>query len=464
MLNADGRPLRVRDRARAEEPDGRESGALVDISFEGSTLIVNVSHVLTDGCGFVAILEHLVTRYLCRRWEDQPEPAQALAQPSPYDYADPLEALPDPRERFDFEYPDAVFFEAGDLDPDGIQYFALDCDERRIEDLAREAEGSFSGVLAGALGSALKLQSRIRDLVITCPMDMRGTLGCTRTLQNCNQSMHYVFPPAIWKYPFQQRLSMLKAQLYLQRSGEYCLPRFLEWRAQIRSLSAIPYSLQMMHRSYLQGIGRRADVMMLTVLNELFLSLVCALVLSLLLSEAGFWAAFILQEVLTLGALLLFVRWKNKEKRQLSRDGLLMLPAGYGVADEDRLSCRVSRQEDVMRFSEQVRQYCLRRQGNRRSAAILALCVEEIGISILRFGIRGRKKQCEILLYASNGAWTLRFRDDCDAFDPVSYLDSFKPAAPHDRFGLRLALSMAREAVYVRSMNINNLRIRVSAR
>ena len=141
-----------------------------------------------------------------------------------------------------------------------------------------------------------------------------------------------------------------------------------------------------------------------------------------------------------------------------------MLPTGYGVPDEDRLSCRVSRQEDVMRFSEQVRQYCLRRQGDRRSAAILALCVEEIGINILRFGIRGRKKQCEILLYASNGTWTLRFRDDCDAFDPVSYLDSFRTEDAHDRFGLRLALSMAREAVYVRSMNINNLRIRVSAR
>ena len=241
VLNADGQPLRVRDHARAEEPDGRESGALVDISFEGSTLIVNVSHALTDGCGFVAILEHLVTRYLCRRWEELPEPAQALGQPSPYDYADPLEALPDPQERFDFEYPDAEFFEAGDLDPDGIQYFALDCDERRIEDLAREAEGSFSGVLAGVLGSALKnCKPESGTLVITCPMDMRGILGCTRTLQNCNQSMHYVFPPAIWKYPFQQRLSMLKAQLYLQRSGEYCLPRFLEWRAQIRSLSAIP--------------------------------------------------------------------------------------------------------------------------------------------------------------------------------------------------------------------------------
>ena len=79
VLNADGRPLRVRDRARAEGPDGRENGALVDISFEGSTLIVNVSHALTDGCGYVAILEHLVTRYLCRRWEDQPEPPQALS-------------------------------------------------------------------------------------------------------------------------------------------------------------------------------------------------------------------------------------------------------------------------------------------------------------------------------------------------------------------------------------------------
>lgn len=235
-------PLRVWNRSLEAAPEDREhGGSMTDISYEGSTLFLNISHALTDGCGYVAVMRYLVGRYLSYERDEQPEPAEAFNRAFPYDYADPLETVPATGKRFEFNYPRTEYFKEAELDPGRVQFFSLDCDERKITELARDAEGSFSGVLAGALGSALTdCKPEAGAVVITCPMNMRGALGCTQTLQNCTQSMRYVFPPAIRKYPFQQKLSLLKGQLYIQKSEEYCLPRFAEWRDQLQALRSIP--------------------------------------------------------------------------------------------------------------------------------------------------------------------------------------------------------------------------------
>ena len=235
-----GDPIRVRDRSK--EPENREcGGSMIDISFEGNTLILEISHALTDGCGFVAAVRYLVMRYLSYQWDEQPEPSCTFNQAFPFDYSDPLDTVSAAGNRFDFSYPHTVYFRSEDLDPAGMQFFSIDCDERKIMELARNSEGSFSGVLAGGLGSALmECRPGTETVVISCPMNMRDALGCRQTMQNCTQSMRYVFPPAIRKYPFQQKLSLLKGQLYIQRSEEYCLPRFAEWRAQIQALRSIP--------------------------------------------------------------------------------------------------------------------------------------------------------------------------------------------------------------------------------
>ena len=242
VLVSSGTPLCVRERMPETGPEDPESdGSLIHVSYEGSTLFVDVSHALTDGCGFVTVMRYLVMRYLSYRWDAQPDPSGTFNQLFPYDYADPLDDVPVTASRFEFRYPHTEFFGEEELDPDRMQFLSLDCDERKVTEFARNAEGSFSGVLAGALGSALmNCKPEPGPVVITCPMNMRSVLGCGQTMQNCIQGLRYVFPPVIRKYPFHQRLSLLKGQLYIQRSEEYCLPRFAEWREQLRALRSIP--------------------------------------------------------------------------------------------------------------------------------------------------------------------------------------------------------------------------------
>ena len=60
-----------------------------------------------------------------------------------------------------------------------------------------------------------------------------------------------------------------------------------------------------------------------------------------------------------------------------------------------------------------------------------------------------------IRLQTKEGLWTLRFRDDCKAFDPVSHIAGVTRA--DENVGIRLAMRIADEARYTYSMNLNNL-------
>ena len=53
----------------------------------------------------------------------------------------------------------------------------------------------------------------------------------------------------------------------------------------------------------------------------------------------------------------------------------------------------------------------------------------------------------------------LRFRDDCGQFDPVSYMPEKEDAGKD--LGIRLIQSLAEEARYTYSLNLNNLMLKL---
>lgn len=66
----------------------------------------------------------------------------------------------------------------------------------------------------------------------------------------------------------------------------------------------------------------------------------------------------------------------------------------------------------------------------------------------------GGRHRLSIRIQIKHGRWTLRFRDDCMAFDPVAHVSE---GGAGDAIGIRLAMRMADEARYTYSMNLNNL-------
>jgi len=165
------------------------------------------------------------------------------------------------------------------------------------------------------------------------------------------------------------------------------------------------------------------------------------------------WLYFACGEVLTLMGIMGYV-WLKKGGVTWRVEDILLLRDSFGVPEQDRLEAILRDMDEVMTYSRAASDFCLAHGGSRRLAAHLALCVEEMGGNIALHGFQaGGDNRLSIRLQVKQGRWTLRFRDDCVAFDPISHVENSKD----EGLGIRLAMRMADEARYTYSMNLNNL-------
>ncbi len=219
------------------------------------------------------------------------------------------------------------------------------------------------------------------------------------------------------------------------------------------ALGMIPCCVSNSLRNCYQGTGRVHMMEIICVLANAVLPTLAAWLLGTAMGVKGVWLYFITGETLTLMGVMGYV-WLKKGGVTWRPEDILMLKQDFGVSEADRLEAGLADLDGVMDFSRRAGDFCRAHGGSARMASHLALCVEEMGANIVTHGFDARRKNSlSIRLQVKDGRWTLRFRDDCMAFDPVSHIEQ----GEDDSLGIRLAMRMADEARYTYSMNLNNL-------
>jgi len=219
------------------------------------------------------------------------------------------------------------------------------------------------------------------------------------------------------------------------------------------ALGLIPCCLDNGLRNCYQGTGRVHMMEVICVFANAVLPTLAALALGKTAGLDGVWLYFACGEVLTLMGIMGYV-WLKKGGVTWRAEDILLLRDSFGVPEQDRLEAILVDMNGVMTYSRAASDFCLAHGGSQRLATHLALCVEEMGGNIALHGFEaGGDNRLSIRLQVKEGRWTLRFRDDCVAFDPISHVENSKD----DGLGIRLAMRMADEARYTYSMNLNNL-------
>ena len=207
-------------------------------------------------------------------------------------------------------------------------------------------------------------------------------------------------------------------------------------------------------RSCYLGTGRGGMMEVLSVVDNAVLLILAALLFNAIAGVDGVWFMFLASEVLTLLGTCAYV-WLKKGRVTLRTTDMLLLRDDFGVPKQDLWESEPASLEAVVAGSREAEAFCAAHGGSRRMASHLALCVEEMGSNIVTHGFsEGRKNRLSIRLHYKGGNWTMRFRDDCMAFDPVSHVSADDTMGS---VGIRLAMRMADEARYTYSMNLNNL-------
>ena len=222
------------------------------------------------------------------------------------------------------------------------------------------------------------------------------------------------------------------------------------------ALGLIPCCINNALKSLYQGTERVTMTEIISVLEGALLPSLAALLFSGLWGVSGAWLYFVAGECLTLLSIALFIRSRSGS---FSLPSFLMLKQDFGVQPENLLEMDIHTLDDVTAAAQAAEQFCLRHGQSEKTANHIALCVEEMaGNTVIHGFAPGKDNHLSVRIQHKGSRWVLRFRDDCQAFDPVHYV----PKGENDALGLRLVTAMADDIRYTYSMSLNNLTIKLS--
>ena len=206
------------------------------------------------------------------------------------------------------------------------------------------------------------------------------------------------------------------------------------------------------------GTGRVLLTEMVSLLEGAFFPAAAAFLLSRFLGVSGALMYFAVGEWVTLLFLGLLVALIAR-KHPWHPGAALLLKENFGVTEQNLLEMNIHTMEEVTEASRKAEQFCLDHGQNAKISNHIALCVEEMAGNTIQHGFAMDNKHHDLsvrLLHKDTGL-TLRFRDDCGAFDPVHYI----PEEGSEALGLRLVLAFAEDVRYTYAMNLNNVCIRI---
>ena len=224
------------------------------------------------------------------------------------------------------------------------------------------------------------------------------------------------------------------------------------------ALGLIPCCINNALKNLYQGTGRVALTEGISVLEGAVFPALAALVLGRLFGVTGVWLYFLCGEVLALLFTVMLV-WKKNQGFPRGAKPFLLLREDFGVWEGNLMEVSIRSIEEVTGAAEKAGAFCRAHGQSEKTANHIALCVEEMASNTVRHGFRkDRENHLSVRIQNREKRWTLRFRDDCSAFDPVSYV----PRGEEDALGIRLVTAMADDIRYTYSLNLNNLTIKLT--
>ncbi|MBQ8955124.1 MAG: ATP-binding protein [Clostridia bacterium] len=226
------------------------------------------------------------------------------------------------------------------------------------------------------------------------------------------------------------------------------------------ALGLIPCCVNNALRNLYQGTERVSLTEAISVLEGALLPSLFALLFSRFWGVTGAWLYFVAGECLALLGIAFYV-WKKSGRVSLAAEPFLLLREDFGVKPENLLEMDIRTIEDVARAAESAETFCRGHGHSEKLGNHIALCLEEMASNTVIHGFSGpEKNHLSVRVQHKGDRWVLRFRDDCRAFDPVSYVPS---GDKEDALGIRLVMAMADDIRYTYSLNLNNLTIKLSA-
>ena len=224
------------------------------------------------------------------------------------------------------------------------------------------------------------------------------------------------------------------------------------------SLSLVPCAMCTTLKNYYQGTSRTGLTQLISVLQNFVFVVLFAFILSRFIDTTGIWLAFFAGESTTFLVILAIIFFKKK-RATISAEDLALLDEDFGVPDENIYEAEIFTKEDISAASIAIGEFCKAHGEDDKTSYYISLCMEEITANIINhgFGIDNKDHRIDVRYVIKKKKRTLRIRDDCEIFDPISYFELHKNDAPSKTIGIRVVMSLTKDANYINSLGLNNL-------
>ena len=225
------------------------------------------------------------------------------------------------------------------------------------------------------------------------------------------------------------------------------------------------YALNLIFSEYTEGRGKSHVSLVLKFCSEGGCIMIMAVALLPIIGVNAIWVAFPAAQVLQMLIIAAIIVVQNRKLRLKPTNfwkWYMALPADFDVPKEDRLDRTINSHEQVIALYRTVRDFCAAHGCDERRKYFIALAVEELATNSLQTGFRPEKHNTiDVRILKKDDDYIVRFRDDCEIFDPVKQLQLYDKDVPLHHMGLRMAIASARSVQYTTILKLNNLVLRV---
>ena len=225
-------------------------------------------------------------------------------------------------------------------------------------------------------------------------------------------------------------------------------------------LGAIANNLDDVLKNYFQGIRRKRITNLISFLKCLGFMIPLVLLFSRLFGLTGFWIGIVVGYTTTMLFVMILI-WHKNGSISISPEAFSYLEKDFGASPENYIEMSIKNTDDAIEASKMLDEFCRGRGIDGRTAMLVGLCVEEITVNIIEHGFTKDKKShsIDVRMVVQGDRRIIRIRDNCVNFDPTKYLELHKDKEddPTAHIGLKMVMSMVKEAEYINTLGLNNL-------
>ncbi len=251
------------------------------------------------------------------------------------------------------------------------------------------------------------------------------------------------------------------AKLYYKDTSE---PVFMMtvWGFRLLPLS-MPLAIICMHFTvYAQSSGKQLLVHILSILDGV---VDVALFTAILIRPIGMNSVYIANVLNGVVTTIVVVVYSIIRLKRIPRnmDELMVIPDDFGFSEDERLDISVRKEDEVVKVSRAVNDFCIKRGIDNRRAYMASLFLEEMAGNIVEHGFTkdGKNHSIDIRVVHKDNNVILRIKDDCVPFDPATRKDIIDPADPAKNIGIRMIYKLNHNIEYKNMLGLNVLMVRL---